>query len=233
MMRKIAIPILWFCLIVCTGQRVSVAAELDTLLSSYEAHGFSGVVLVAVDGEVVFEKGYGFSDRARKVANTPDTWYDFGSIAKTFTGAAVLSLEAEGRLATTDPLERYIGTLPAAKSAATVHQLAAHRAGLAHGSRSRIDGSDRPSFVRSMRDAPIDSPPGEQYRYSNEGFSLLAVVVEVAAEEPFAAYVRRRLIAPVGLEETMFLPDVDPEDERFPKGYSDSSDRPAPPLSLP
>src|SRR5688500_3124087 len=71
---------------------------IDTYLTRLERLGFSGTVLVAKDGKVLLEKGYGLADRDRKIPMAADSVISIGSITKQFTGAAILKLEMAGRL---------------------------------------------------------------------------------------------------------------------------------------
>jgi CubicO group peptidase (beta-lactamase class C family) len=155
-----------------------IGGAVDALLRRYhEEGGFAGTVLVASGGEIVLLRGYGLADRERKVANAPDTLFEMNSMTKIFTAAAVLQLERQGKLATTDLLAKHLGPFPAAKSAATIHHLATHTAGLVMDGADLEGESDREVFIRSVKETPIESPPGEKYRYTNAGFSLLAAVV--------------------------------------------------------
>lgn len=63
-----------------TAQTSELSAQLDSLLRSYESQGFSGTVLVSVDGKVILERGYGMADRARGISVTPRTLFDFASL---------------------------------------------------------------------------------------------------------------------------------------------------------
>jgi CubicO group peptidase (beta-lactamase class C family) len=177
----------------------ALGARLDSLLTRYAEYGYAGTVLVVRRGEVMLLKGYGWADREAGVPDGPTTHYDFASITKTLTGAAVLKLEADGRLSTSDLLSRWLGPMPAAKASATVDHLAKHMAGLiAEG--AAVGDTNRRVFMAQMRDAPAESAPGERYRYTNAGSSLLAAVVEEVSGVPYADYVRGVLMRPAGIE---------------------------------
>ena len=214
----------------CQSPQESMQSKLSRLLSSYEDWGFSGTVLVARGSEVVFEQGYGYANRATRDPNTPGTRFDFASIAKTFTGAAILALEADGLLDVTDSLETYIGSFSdARKSSAMVHHLATHTAGLAHRSQSQLAyGPDRLAYIESMKEAPFETPPGKNYRYSNAGTSLLAALVESISEVPYERFIQTRFFEPLGLTSARFIPEVDPEQTRLALGYQDETRTPAP-----
>jgi CubicO group peptidase (beta-lactamase class C family) len=184
--------------------RPAIRGDLHALLTRYESYGFSGTVLVVKDGRVVLHEGYGFADRERGIRNGPETLYEVGSLNKTFTAAAILQLEARGALTTNDPLSRHLGPFPPAKTTATIHHLATHTAGLVPDGTDLGAGTDREDFVENVKRVPAESVPGERYRYTNAGYSVLAAIVERLSSMPYEAYVRERLAKPAGLREIYF-----------------------------
>jgi CubicO group peptidase (beta-lactamase class C family) len=198
---------------------------LDSALRAMEARGLSGTVLVAKRGEILLLEGYGFADRAAKVKNSAATRFEMNSITKPFTAAAILRLAADGRLDLDGTLERYLGAFPPGKRSATIRHLATHTAGLVVAN-ATLDGTSRDGFVASVKAAARESPPGDAYRYSNAGFSLLAAVVEAASQRPFETYVREELFARARLATAMFRDAVPDDDPRFAKGYAGDSAAP-------
>jgi CubicO group peptidase (beta-lactamase class C family) len=95
-------------------------------MREFEAEGFSGVVLVERRGTVEFLEAYGYADRRLKIRNTPDTRFEMASLTKPFTAAAILKLQEQGKLRTSDRIDRYIGSLDPPKNLATIHHLALH-----------------------------------------------------------------------------------------------------------
>src|SRR5512142_3038159 len=84
------------------------ATQADNFLTNeVNAHRFSGSVLVAQDGRVLFRKGYSMADWARQVPNTPDTKFRVASINKQFTAMAILILQEQGKLQVRDHLCTY------------------------------------------------------------------------------------------------------------------------------
>jgi CubicO group peptidase (beta-lactamase class C family) len=104
--------------------------NVEAYLAKLERIGYSGSVLVAVNGKPVVSRGYGFSDRETKLQNSQKTISDIGSITKQFTAAAILKLEMQGKLSTDDKITKYFQNVPADKSEITIHQLLRHAAGL-------------------------------------------------------------------------------------------------------
>jgi CubicO group peptidase (beta-lactamase class C family) len=171
----------------------SAHSELQTLLKDYESQGFSGTVLVAKNDRVVLHEGYGFADRERGIRNGRDTLYEVASLNKTYTAAAILQLEAKGALTTNDLLSRHLGSLPPPKDTATIHHLATHTAGLVPEGTDLGDGLDREQFLANVRNVRAESVPGERYRYTNAGYSVLAAIVEKVSGMPYETYVREQL----------------------------------------
>lgn len=227
-MRKLAVILL--CLLlqpVCgAGQKGFVkdalGEDLDDLMTRFTAEGYSGSVLVARNGEIILHKGYGMADRERRVQNTPATLFHVASVGKIFTAAAVLKLEMEGKLRTSDLISKHLGPFPGEKSGATIHHLLTHTSGLVSDD-AALDYSSRRGFVRSMKETPQDFKPGEGYRYSNAGYSLLAAIVEEVSGQPFESYLQKELFDPAGLTETGYAWDA--RFDNFPVAVGYTGDR--------
>jgi CubicO group peptidase (beta-lactamase class C family) len=212
-------PIWLLAIIAVLGCRSSSPDNrLERLLARHADYGFSGVVLVAQKGRVILERGYGLADREQGTPNTPATLFEMNSLAKTFTAAAVLRLEAEGKLNTSDTIGKFLGLMPKSKASATIDHLATHTAGLVPEG-TELDGTNRAAFIAAVKKVPRESPPGGMYRYTNAGYSVLAAIVETAAGDSFSSYIRRHLIEPAGLNSTRFRNEVSSTDSRLAQGY--------------
>lgn len=77
--------------------------------------GFSGAVLVAGDGGILTRKGYGWADVKRRIPIKPDSIFDIGSGVKAFTATAIMQLEEQGKLNTSDLITKYFRDVPAEK----------------------------------------------------------------------------------------------------------------------
>ena len=183
-----------------------LGSDLDAFLTRLSKDGYSGSVLIVRKGEIILHKGYGLANRERGIANTPQTLYNVASVGKLFTAAAILQLETRGKLKTTDLLSKHLGTFPKEKSEATIHHLLTHTAGLLPDG-AQLDYSTRKAFVKSVKDAPFEARPGEKYRYSNAGYTLLAAIVEEVSGLPFEVYLQRNIFDPAGLTSTGFAWD--------------------------
>jgi len=168
--------------------------------------GLSAAVLVAQRDTILVWAGDGWSDRERNVRIHPGTIFSLGSVSKQFTATAVLKLEMQGKLHVTDSLGRFFPDLPPDKVNITLHQLLTHTAGVSSSESGRACLS-RSAALRAIVDSPLQFAPGARYRYSNAGYNLLAIVVEVVAGEPFEQFVRRELWDPAGMSFTGFTSD--------------------------
>jgi CubicO group peptidase (beta-lactamase class C family) len=178
---------------------------IDEAVQRATGGGFWGTVLVARKGEVVLAKGYGFADYAER-PNAPDTLFELASASKQMTAAAVLRLEQQGKLGTSDALGAFFRDVPDDKKAITVHQLLTHTSGISPEIGVPYDSPiGRAEYVRSMLAHPLASAPGEAFAYSNVGYALLAAIVEVASGKSFEEYARKELFAPAGLVDTGFV----------------------------
>jgi len=102
-----------------------VKAKYETLLGN---KGFSGEILIAKNGEVIFEDYKGYSNFSDKTAIVPQTPIHLASISKTFTGMAALKLWEDEKLDLKAPVTKYIANFP--YTDVTIEQLLSHRSGL-------------------------------------------------------------------------------------------------------
>jgi len=179
-----------------------VARRLDEHMTRLVPFGYSGSLLVAKDGQIVLANGYGLADRENRVPVTAETVFDIGSITKQFTAAAILKLEMEGRLSVNDPLSRWFTGVPADKQGITLHHLLTHSAGVRDVFGGDYEVAERDSLAGVILRSELLWAPGTRYRYSNAGYSLLAMVVEKASGMPYEAYLRQKLWAPAGMTRT-------------------------------
>ncbi|HEX2202087.1 MAG TPA: serine hydrolase domain-containing protein [Longimicrobium sp.] len=181
------------------------AQLLDGQLSRMVPFGFSGSILVARDGRVLLEKGYGLADRAAGTPVTAQTVFDIGSITKQFTAAAILKLEEAGKLRVTDPVSRHLPGVPADKASMTLHHLLTHSAGLEDVFGGDYEVAERDSLVQVALNSKLLWAPGTRYRYSNVGYTLLAAIVERHSGQPYERFLRETFFVPAGMERTGYL----------------------------
>jgi D-alanyl-D-alanine carboxypeptidase len=175
---------------------------------------FSGAILLAQNGRVLFQKAYGLADRARHEPNRLDTQFRFGSMAKMFTAVAVMQLVEKGKIDLEAPIGRYLPDYPNQETATkvTVANLLSHSGGTGDIFGPEFDR--RKASLRSTKDyvdlygnrAP-EFAPGSRQSYSNYGFILLGRIVEQVSGLGYDDYIQRNIFTPVGMASTGNRPE--------------------------
>ncbi|HEY8563669.1 MAG TPA: serine hydrolase [Pyrinomonadaceae bacterium] len=176
--------------------------RIKKYLEKLDEIGYSGSVLIALNGKPVLSRGFGFSDAERKIKNSPNTVFDIGSVTKQFTAAAVLKLEMQGKLSTADKIAKYFRNVPPDKADITIHQLLRHSAGLPSVVGGDFEKISEAEFVEKVFSAPLRFPAGTRFSYSNVGYSLLALIVEKVSGQSYERYLYENLWKPAGMETT-------------------------------
>ena len=176
-----------------------------------KADVFSGAVLVARNGEILYQEACGQASKRFNAPNDMDTCFNLGSMNKMFTGVAVMQLKEKGKLSLDDPISRYVSEewLPRDVSEKIlVKHLLSHTSGLGSYFNEMFRKSSRLLF-RNLEDyKPLvagERPafePGTGWNYSNSGMLLLGVVIESASGEDYHDYVRNHIYEPAGMTRT-------------------------------
>jgi CubicO group peptidase (beta-lactamase class C family) len=164
-----------------------------------EAHGFSGQVLIAENGKIMFNRAFGQANREQKIPNSPKTVFNVASFTKQFTAAAILRLEADGKLKTSDAVGQYLENVPADKADITIHRLLTHTSGLSRGGDGKRNSSNRDEAVANILQQKLSAKVGEKFIYSNSGYHLLAAVIEKVSGKTYPQYLAENLFKPAGL----------------------------------
>jgi CubicO group peptidase (beta-lactamase class C family) len=165
----------------------------------------SGTLVAARDGKLLHCQGFGLADRERRLAAGCDTVYDTMSMTKQFTAAAILKLEMMGRLRVSDPIADHIGLVPQGKREITVHHLLTHTSGLIDALGGDYEPVSRAVMLARALDSRLRSRPGEEYHYSNAGYSVLAAIVEQVSGMGYEEFLAEHLFAPSGMTQTGYV----------------------------
>ncbi|NOT33896.1 MAG: beta-lactamase family protein [Candidatus Eisenbacteria bacterium] len=188
-----------------------IASAADRYLTARtELGGFSGAVLIARHGQVLFRKGFGWADIERRVRFSPETPHEVASVSKMFTAMAALELQEAGKLTLDQPICNLLEECPNAWRAVTVSQLIHHTSGipdyeerLGLGSAPYLEFMGRAQatadLIENARRDTLEFEPGSQFHYSNTGYLVLARIIERIAGRPFADHVRQTLLEPAGM----------------------------------
>lgn len=199
---------------------------LESRLEREAARGFSGSVLVAREGEIVLDRGYGLANPGKEIPCRADTIYAIGSTPIDFTRAGILLLAQEGKLALDDSITRFIDSVPADKQAITIEHLMSGRSGLKDFLGRPSDPNpdhfyiDRGEALRRIFEDDLLFEPGTGRRHSHAAWGVLAAVIEMVSGESYPEFTRRHLLGPAGMKDTGFFGEPYPE-ERMAIGRSE------------
>lgn len=208
-----------------TGASRIPDAEVEKLMGRYHGQVPGASLLVVRDGATLINQSYGLADLEGGTPAGAATNYRLASITKQFTAAAVLLLAEDGRLDLDDKLRRWLPSLPAIADRITLRQLLIHRSGLVdyedvmeEGTTVPLRDADVLRLLEGQQTTYFD--PGSEYRYSNSGYALLALVIERASGESFQSFLRQRIFLPLGMKQTLAYVEGGPAiaDRAF--GYS-------------
>jgi len=183
-----------------------MASYLDNLASS---GGFSGTVLVARNGHVLLDSGYGLADRATGTPNGPATIFQVGSVTKQFTAMAIAILAQQGRLRLSGRACDYLPGCPPAWRPITIAELLTHTSGIANWSTWHLTGplpgeaTDPIAAIVTQAEAqPLAFQPGTRAAYSNPGYVVLGEIIERVSGMSYAAFLSKHVFVPLGMAHT-------------------------------
>ena len=214
--------------------RQDVEAWLDGYLPYALDNGdIAGAVVVVVkDGQVLLQKGYGYSDVEKRTPVDPaDTLFRPGSVSKLFTWTAVMQLVEQGKLDLDADVNKYIDfKIPERDGKPmTLRQIMTHTTGLEEQIRGLITS-------RKEEIVPLEQAlkrwvperihvPGATPAYSNYATALAGYIVQRVSGEPFDAYIARHIFQPLGMANSSFSQPLQPALlAKMSKGYTKASD---------
>jgi CubicO group peptidase (beta-lactamase class C family) len=194
------------------------AEELEKFSSrmdrALEKRIFSGTVLIAVDGKIVFEKSVGYANIDDKSPFTERSSFRLASVSKQFTAMGIMLLKEQGKLDFDDDITKHLPTLP--YEGVTIRHLLHHTGGLPdymdlfgkHWDVGAAEDSKKTAFNKDMvnlfaeHKPKRDFEPGKQYDYSNTGYVLLGHIIETASEQTVQEFFKTRIFDPLEMKDS-------------------------------
>ena len=191
----------------------AVIPAVDSIFRRYaaDAHipGFAyGIIL---DGRLLHVGTGGLRDVGARASVDTGTVFRIASMSKSFAAVAILQLRDAGKLGLDDPAERYVPELATLRYATadapriTVRHLLTHSAGFPEDNPwgdQQLAVTDAEMSAMLQRGIPFSTSPGTAYEYSNYGFAILGRIVANVSGMSYAAYLRRHVLAPLGMHAT-------------------------------
>lgn len=195
----------------CFGQQKNQEQQLDSIFSIvYTQNQFNGSVLIAEQGKVIFEKGYGYSNEATKQHNDPQTIFELGSSSKQFTAAAIVLLKRQGKLHYEDNISKYLPEL-SFWDKVTIADLLRHTSGLPDDyvsdmpkdwNKTRMaTNEDVIRYYQARKDTLLFAPRS-RHQYNNNNYAFLASIVERVSGRKFADFLAENIFTPLQMNNT-------------------------------
>ena len=213
-----------------TARTARIAPRMKGFVDQAQIAG--AVTLFAHKGQIVHFEAVGYQDIESKKPMAKDSIFQIMSMTKPMVATAIMMLAEEGKVALTDPVEKYLpefrGQMVVAERMAdgsrrlkkpsrpiTVRDLMTHTSGMSPNPPPGLDGLYQ-RMDKSLGEAvlvysqtALEFEPGSEWRYSNPGIATLGRIVEVAADQPFEKFMADRLWSPLGMKDTFIFPPDD------------------------
>ncbi|MEO7962309.1 MAG: serine hydrolase domain-containing protein, partial [Gemmatimonadaceae bacterium] len=187
-------------------------ARIDSVFAPLDGTTRPGCsVGVGQSGVSLYERGYGMSDLQHGIPITPQSIFHVASVSKQFTAFAVGLLAQDGKLSLDDEVRKYITELPDYGKKITLRNLIYHTSGIRDqwellgmaGWRYPEDLFTQGDVLDIVsRQKELNFVPGDEYLYSNSGYSLLAMIVERVSGKTLRAFADERIFKPLGMTNT-------------------------------
>jgi CubicO group peptidase (beta-lactamase class C family) len=191
----------------------ALESRLGAIVDQAVSEGFAGQVALIRKGRLVFHRAAGYADLNGHVAVTESTLFHVASITKYVTAAAVLRAAELDLLDVDASIAPLVGQGALAQRSTTFADLLSHRSGL--GSTYAAEGQrESASALAAITDAEHPKGKAGRFNYSNDGYDLLAILLERTSHRPYEQFVRDEVFAPACIEGAEFWGDVDLKDAR-------------------
>lgn len=180
---------------------------LESAIETAASNGYSGVVLVAENGEILLQKAVGFRSFENQIPLKETDVFEMASVSKQFTAMVVMMCQEKGLLNWDDPVEKFLN-IP--YKGITVRHLLTHTSGLpdyqaimdAHWDKNKVAGNKEIIEYLNRFAPPKNFNPGEKYEYSNTGYVLLASIAEKVSGKDFIELSNQWIFKPLGMNDT-------------------------------
>ena len=163
---------------------------------------FSGSILVAQKGKIIYRNAFGLADLETQRKNTVDSKYFIGSITKLFTAVAILQLVEQKKIALEDNLSKWLPEINGSEKI-TIHHLLTHSSGLRRDSHQDYDAeATYKERLFSVEKDTLEFEPGKKESYSSVGFYALSYILETVSDMKFETYFKKYIFTPANMKNT-------------------------------
>ncbi|WP_025665695.1 serine hydrolase [Aquimarina megaterium] len=207
-------------LIICfvsSLQAQTINDKIEEMMQKHvELDQFSGTVLLAKEGKILYQKAFGDANKSYQIKNNIDTKFNIASMGKMFTGVSIMQLEERGKLNINDPVVKYLKDFPFGNKI-TIHHLLSHTSGLSNYMRHKVYRANRgkryvindiiPFIYEQKLEFDI---PGKKFAYSNSGMVVLGAIIEKISGQSYSEFITQNIFIPAKMNNTQmrFWDDV-------------------------
>lgn len=177
-----------------------------------DRNGPGGAFMVAKNGKPIYQKAFGKANLELGVDLGPDFVFQLGSMTKQFTAIAILMLEEQGKINTTDALSKYLPDYPNGQNI-NLHHLLTHTSGIKDFTKMKSikDIAQKEMTPKMMvdffKDEPVDFAPGEKFEYNNSGYVLLGYIIEQASGTTYQDFIEQQIFKKLGMDHSRYATD--------------------------
>ncbi len=204
----------------CNQEEAGSTQSFDTIFDSvFKASEPGGAVLIAKDGKIIYEKGFGVEDINTKKAINSNTLFNVGSISKTFVAFGILQLAKENKLSLDDNIYKYFPDFrdSAIAKKIKIHHLLTHSSGLPdirnvqEDSVFYLSAKDEENWAPIKKAESLEFEPGEKFNYSNPAFNGLALIIEKVSGMKWQDYIKKNIMEPARMNTSTITDGPYPE----------------------
>ena len=189
------------------------STQLSSYIDKYDVKNkFRGTVLVAKNGNILLNKGYGLADYSKKVANQSTTVFETASLTKQFTATAIMMLQESNLLNVKDTLNKYIPDYPNG-SKITLNNLLTQTSGIVDYNPESLENNKSAfnpnEIIALFKNKPLEFKTGTEYKYSGSNYILLGYIIQKVSGMTYEEYIDKNIIKPLKLNSTGFLENKD------------------------
>jgi CubicO group peptidase (beta-lactamase class C family) len=194
----------------------STIKKIDAIFKEWDNASSPGCTIgIVMNDQLVYSKGYGLANLEYGIVNTPQTIFHMASVSKQFTAYSIILLAAQGKLSLDDDIHKYLSWFPDLKVKITIRNLLNHTSGirdqwqlLAIAGTRLDDVITQEQIIKVLsKQQALNFKPGEQYSYSNSGFTMLAEIVKKVSGMSLRKFTDSAIFKPLGMTSTHFHDD--------------------------
>ena len=198
--------------------------QIENLMIRYcELGEFNGSILIVEEGKLIYENTLGFADFEKMEPLDGEMPFYLASLAKQFTAMGIMMMVEEKVITYEDKLARFFPLLPDIYQDISVHQLLTHTSGVKDYFKLNImkPGLTNMDVYEALVNInQLDFISGTKYQYSNSGYVLLAMIIQIASGQMYAQFMYDRIFGPLKMYNSFVMTEKTGKGNNYVKGYT-------------